>query len=151
MTILSLYVLLAIASSLGPRHGVGARGVPDVSLSERRAERSDPHVRTLLLNPTCKDIKNSISNASAVYTPGTPEYLKDIGAFVAILTHDRLSLLMRPTQQNTGLVHRLNMPRVRSNQGMCKTFLLSYVYLPLREQCHTVFCFNVRWFWPFSR
>lgn len=33
---------------------------------------------SLLLNPTCKLIQSSVSNASAVFAPGTAEYAVDI-------------------------------------------------------------------------
>ena len=73
MALLSLCFMLAVAS-LGPRHDIDAKSVPDVGLFVRRVEHSNP-----LVDPTCRDIESSISGASAVYAPGTPEYLKDIG------------------------------------------------------------------------
>ena len=96
MGILNLCLMVAIAS-LGSRRDVDAKGVPDANLVARRVERSNPYARTPLLHPTCQNIKNSVSSASAVYAPGTPEFLKDIGAWP--LTPDGITAhVPKPTE-----------------------------------------------------
>ena len=138
MALLSLCFMLAVAP-LGPCHDVDARSVPDVGLFGRRAERSDPLVQSV-----CRDIKNSISSASAVYAPGTPEYLKDIG-MESFLDRSWVQLLMYLTQQSIGSFHQPKMLRVQSNRGMCKTFLLWYMFTPRWGQRHCSLVLDVWW------
>jgi hypothetical protein len=72
MAVASLCFFLAIVSH------VAARTMPDAIVFSR-AERLYPSTRSPLLDSTCRTIKSSVSNASAVYAPGTPEYAEDIG------------------------------------------------------------------------
>jgi len=75
MPVISLPFLLATAFlSLH----VGARSAPDAGVF-RRVERSGLHTRDPLFNSTCQHIRNFVSNESAVYAPGSPEYDKDMG------------------------------------------------------------------------
>ena len=122
MAIVSLY-LFALIVSLSLY--VAAKSVPDASVF-RRVERLHSHTRSLLLDPTCLAIKNSVSNASAVYAPGTSEYAADMGTSLSFPA--LLRLLIRLTRQNIGLAHQLNMLRAQSNQATCTTLLLWCVF-----------------------
>ncbi|KAF8295789.1 FAD-binding domain-containing protein [Clavulina sp. PMI_390] len=62
-----------------------ARTVPHIN-TFRSIERDHPESRGLLLDPTCNQIKASISSASAVYAPGTVQYLSDMAHFAASST-----------------------------------------------------------------
>jgi len=118
MPVVSLPFLLATAFlSLH----VGARSVPDANVF-RRVERSGLLTRDPLINSTCQHIRNSVSNESAVYAPGTPEYDQDMGT-PRLLFLVFASLLTRLTRQNTGLPRHPNPLRVQSNQAMRKIFL----------------------------
>ena len=80
-TVLSLYLFgLIVSLSLHTR----ATKVPDVSVV-KHVEWLYPHPRAILVDPTCQKIRDSISNASAVYAPGTPEYNKDMGMSLSFL------------------------------------------------------------------
>lgn len=80
MAAASLCFLVAIVSL---NLHVVAGSMPD-AIVFGRAETPYPHTRSLS-DSTCQAIKNSVSAASAVYAPGTPEYYQDMGMSLPFL------------------------------------------------------------------